>query len=286
MFETNKKILILFSLAIFTVLSSSQNILACTCLAKPTVLDSFEDSDLVITTKLISVEKVREKQDESDDEYIKSVKMKIEKVYKGNVKVGDEITFAQGGGADCIWTYDEELIGEKFLFYLDNITKGHPIFDDENTKNDELMYYPVTCGRSTGVANAADDILFIENIEKYRGRTRISGRLHSGNKNSPSLANIEVKIIGENKIYETNADKSGYYEIIDIPAGIYVVEPLMPKGWKLFRLSLQYQPSYLYNNLSASQEYDYKPDLKNQNQIPIFVRDKRHAELNLLFTKD
>jgi hypothetical protein len=287
MFDTNKKILILFSLAIFAILLSSQNILACSCLYKSTILDSFEDSDLVISTKLISMKKVREKQDEDDIGYITSVKMLVEKVYKGNVKVGDELTFAQGGGSDCIWTYDEEVIGQKFLFYLNKATKRNSSsFDDENTKNAELMYYPVTCGRSTRLANAADDILFIENIEKYRGRTRISGRLHNGNKNNPNFANIEVKILGVDKIYKTNTDKSGYYEIIDIPAGIYVVEPLMPKGWKLFRLSLQYQPSYLYNNLSASQEYDYKPDLKNQNQIPIFVRDKRHAELNLLFTKD
>lgn len=286
MFDVNKKILFLFSFVTFTILLSSQNILACSCLDKSTVLDSFEDSDLVITTKLISVKKVRQKQDENDNDHIKSVKMLVEKVYKGNVKVGDELTFAQGGGSDCIWTYDEELIGQKFLFYLNKATKGHPPSDNKILKNDKPMYYPVTCGRSTRLANAADDILFIENIEKYRGRTRISSRLRNGDKDSPTFANVEVKIIGENKIYKTNTDKNGFYEIIDIPAGIYVVEPSISKEWKLFRLGLEYEPSYLYNNLSAIQGYEYKPNLQNENQIPIFVRDKRHAELNLLFTKD
>lgn len=286
MLDINKKILVLFSFVLFTILLSVQNILACSCLAKSTALDSYESSDLVIATKLISVKKVREKEDEYDIRYITSVKMLVEKVYKGNVKIGDELTFAQGGGADCIWTYEEKLIGKKFLFYLNKPSKGHPIFDDENTKNAELMYYPVTCGRSTDLKNAADDIAFIENIEKYRGRTRISGKLQSGYKNSPSLANIEVKILSNDKIYKTNTDKNRFYEIIDIPAGIYVIEPSIPKGWKIFRFSLEYEPSYLYNNLSAIQEYNFKPDLQNENQIPIFVREKRHAELNLFITVD
>src|SRR4051794_39846188 len=103
-------IVVIFGVLLF-VLGTTQNTFACSCLAKPTVLDYFESSDLVVITKLMSVEKTGEKEGEYDIHYIRSVKMLVEKVYKGNVKEGDILTFGQGGGADCIWTFDEEWIG-------------------------------------------------------------------------------------------------------------------------------------------------------------------------------
>ena len=30
----------------------------------------------------------------------------------------DEIVFGQGGGADCIWTFNEQSVGHQYLFYL------------------------------------------------------------------------------------------------------------------------------------------------------------------------
>jgi hypothetical protein len=206
-------------------------VFACSCGSKPTVLDQFESSELVIAPEFVAVEKIREKEkeDEYDIDYIKSVSMRVEKVYKGNVKVGDILTFAQGG-ADCIWTFDEDGIGDEFLFYLENPSKGHPIFD--NKDNDaKPMYRAVTCGRSRGSKGTIDDLLYLDNLAKTRGRTRLSGTLGRWLSDAPSFAHIKIKITVKNKTYETKTDASGIYEIYDLPAAEYSVEPQIPAGW-------------------------------------------------------
>ena len=53
--------------------------------------------------------------------------MVVERVFKGKLKIRDEIVFGQGGGADCIWTFDEESIGHQFLFYLKRERSQHHI---------------------------------------------------------------------------------------------------------------------------------------------------------------
>lgn len=74
---------------------------ACSCCPTPNVLESFEKSDEVLILKALSVEKVKDDALHFVDD-VKSTQMVVEKVFKGNLKIGDEITFAQGGGADCI----------------------------------------------------------------------------------------------------------------------------------------------------------------------------------------
>jgi hypothetical protein len=69
------------------------NIYACSCGRKSTVPDAFEGANLVVATKIVSVEKLGEQQNETDIRYVKSTKMVVEKVYKGKLKVGDELTF-------------------------------------------------------------------------------------------------------------------------------------------------------------------------------------------------
>ena len=75
-----KLFVVLFFAAVFFV--NQQSVYACSCAAKPTVLDSFERSELVIAARVVSVEKIREKKDKYDIEYIKSTKMVVEKVYR------------------------------------------------------------------------------------------------------------------------------------------------------------------------------------------------------------
>lgn len=249
---------------------------ACSCRARPTVLDSYESSELVVAAKLVSVEKIREKERQYDINYITSVKMIVEKVYKGQVKVGEELTFRQGGGADCIWTFDEEDIGDKYLFYLGPPTKGHPIFN-EVAKDAKPMYYAVTCGRSRGLKSATDDLGYLDNLDKTRGRSRISGQLGNWYGEAPSFANIKIKFAGKSKTYETKTDKDGFYEIYDLPAGEYFVEPEPIKGWKINERMLEYSSGY---------EGRYGEKLATKNRVPIRLEDKRHAGLDLLYVYD
>ncbi len=263
-----KLFVVLFFAAVFFV--NQQSVYACSCAAKPTVLDSFERSELVIAARVVSVEKIREKKDKYDIEYIKSTKMVVEKVYKGNVKVGDELTFGQGGGSDCIWTFDEKYIGLKFLFYLGKPSKGR-WFDEDKDENAPLMYYAVTCGRSKGFDYAFDDLAYLNNIEKVRGKTRISGTFDSWHTKENLFGNLKIKIIGEKKTYEAKTDENGFFEIYDLPADFYAIEPQMPKGWKL--------DTYSFSRIASIRDYD-----KSKNQILIRLEEKRHASLDLLFT--
>src|SRR5688572_3718716 len=132
------------------ILLSAADVFACSCATKPTVLDYFEDSDLVVATRLASVEKIGEKESKYDIHHIRSATMIVTKVFKGNIKPGDAMKFAQGGGADCVWTFDEEWVGEEFLFYVDKPTKGHPWMGEEDSSA-EPMYRAITCGRSNSL---------------------------------------------------------------------------------------------------------------------------------------
>ena len=258
-----------------------QSAIACSCGPKPTLLDSFESSNLIIATKLISVEKTREKEREYDIGYISSVKMLVEKVYKGNVKEGDILTFGQGGGADCIWTYDEDSVGSRYLFYLGLPTKGHPFFNDEESNSEkEPMYHAVACGRSNGLTGAAADLAYLNNIEKLKGKTRFSGTYSVWSNDEPNFADLKIKIIGKKQTYYTKTNKDGFFEIYDLPPGDYVVQPTIPFGWK-------YNNYMLERSASLTRESEYE-DIKfdPKNGVPITIKEKRHAELDLVLDID
>ena len=252
---------------------------ACSCAGKPTVLGEFERSDLVIATELVAVNKVREKdeKDKYDIGYIDSVSMRVEKVYKGNAKIGDILTFRQGGGSDCGWTFDETNIGYEYLFYV-----NRPYSDEEvkfENKDAKLMYYAGFCGRSSGLKGAVDDLLYLNNLAKTRGRSRLSGTLESWSSDKPSFAGVKIKITGKKKIYETKTNANGVYEIYDLPADEYLVEPQMPNGWKISRFTNSEYTEYYPGESFAIQR-------KSKNQVSIVIDEKRHAALDLSFSID
>lgn len=267
-----------FLAIVLFVLCTVQNASACSCLGKPTVLDAFEDADVVVITKLVSVEKINEKEGEYDTRYITSVKMLVQKVYKGNVKEGALLTFAQGGGADCIWTFDEAQIGIEYLFYLAKPSRGHPMLEPD--KQAPLMYYAVTCGRSRSITGAKDDLSYLNNIQKLQGKTRFSGTLDVWFDDGPSFANLNIKIVGKNKTYQTKTDKDGFFEIYDLPPGDYFILPTIPFGWKINNYMLERSTS-----LTRQNEYDrFQVDLKKG--IPVTIKPKRHSNLDLIFDID
>jgi hypothetical protein len=256
-----------FLLFAFTVLIFDARVAnACSCGAKPTVLDAYEGAGAVVIAKVISIEKA-EKEDEDNlgADGIKSAKLVVQKVFKGKLKAGDEMTFGQGGGADCVWTFDEESIGDEILFYA-----GTP---EKNQK----LWYAGTCGRSRGAQYAIDDLLYLNNLKKVQGKTRISGTIGFGFREDPdwSVGNRTVHIIGNNKIHKLKTDENGVYEIYGLPAGRYFVAPEMPKGWKLGRYWLAYSPSFAGDEGTTI-----------TNKIPIMLEAKKHAALDIGFEID
>ena len=198
-----KKKLIFGLLLTATFLLAQQNTIACSCGPIWTVLDEFQMSELTITAKAVSFIK-NNKNDVYFRNNITAVKMVVEKVYKGNVKVGDEILIGQDNdsGVWCAWSFEETVIGKEFLFYLDDRKM-------KLDKNSRPIYYVSFCGKSTSLDQATGDLLFLDNLSKLHGKTRISGRIKCYNKLCPSAVNIEVKFTGEGKTFTTRTDKNG-----------------------------------------------------------------------------
>lgn len=261
---------------------------ACTCGARPTVLDAYESSNLVVAVRLGSVDKIREKEREFDVGYIRSVTMIVEKVYKGDVKLGAELKFAQGGGADCIWTYDEKWVGEKFLFYLRQPTiapsfgegmNSASVFPREGGPLDVPMFHPITCGRSNGLNSALDDLAYLDNLSKVKGKTRISGRFGNWYGRGFNPAGIKVRVVGKNKTFIVQTNKNGFFEIYDLPPGDYLAQVEVPFGWKI--------NDYMLRRTSTGfDEWDPASQRKRSDQIPIRIAPARHVSLDLIFDID
>ncbi|HNQ15986.1 MAG TPA: hypothetical protein PKM58_10500, partial [Pyrinomonadaceae bacterium] len=176
------------SLALTLTLSASI-VFACSCLKPRPLLDEYEDSESVIIAKVVAVDK--DPTDPNLKDGMLGARMVVDKVYKGPLKPNEEIAFAQGGGADCIWTYSDQSIGHRVLLFLDPPKRRNRYAADSTvSKIDVAMRYIVVgCGRSRSVDDAAPDIRFLENRGKLIGKTRISGSFNSWTSELPEPRN-------------------------------------------------------------------------------------------------
>jgi len=209
----------------FAVLFSANIAKACSCISSS--LDSaIEDSANIVILKLQAVEKYQEGEKGYGYGGIKQSKLTVEKVFKGNLKVGQELIFTQGGG-DCVWTFNEKIIGMDFLFFL-------------GKKPNDNLWAAFVCSRSNSVKSAADDLMYLEKMSKVKGKTRLSGTIMqvdepavAGEEGSyKRLAGIKVTIVGNGKKIELKTDENGVYEIYDLPVGKYKVTTEKINGYK------------------------------------------------------
>lgn len=263
---------LLFSTAL--ILAAAKTATACSCAPRPTVLDELERSDEVVIVRAVSVEKFQESEGRNYPYGVKSTTMVVEKVFKGKFKVRDEIVFGQGSGADCIWTFGENSVGHQFLLYLIRPEKlSHPF------PNEAGLWFAFTCGRSNGLSAATEDLLYLENESKLRGRTRISGIVTAGSI-YPDLdvEGKKIKIIGPNNTYQTKTNKDGIFEIYDLPPGKYFIEPETPAGWKVDPNWFRYSASIIG---SENRELERSP-----KQLALMLEPKRHASVYIGLTID
>lgn len=259
------------SLFALILLLSVRTAVACSCAGSPTVLESYNYSDVVVMVSAMSIEKAEPEktaapgQMSNGENYVdgvKSTSMRVEQVFKGSLKVGDEMIFLQGGGADCIWTFNESDIGKKFLFYL----RQH---------KESSRWMAGTCGRSNRADYAGDDLLYLNNLNKVRNKTRISGTLRFLYDAGETLAGRKVRIIGAKRTVDLKTDDNGVYEVYDLPTGRYFVEPEVPKGWKVGSFWLGYSPSIDRNAKEGS-----------LLRIPVVLEANKHAGLDIMFEID
>jgi hypothetical protein len=243
--------LFVFVISFFNPHTASAN----SCFKKPTVLDEYEWAKEVIIARAVLL---KSSEEENKNEVIHA-KLIVEKIFKGNLNIGDEI------GVGCYlssWPFTEEDNNKQFLFYLTSI-------------GDSKTWLASECGRSNPIEYADDDLLYLNNIDKVRGKTRISGALEFDKNADQSVEGIKIHIIGPNRSYEVTTDKHGVYEIYDLPAGAYLVEPDAPFGWKINEFWLYYSPS------RTTKIEKHRP-----NQVPIFLPEKKHASLDFHFEID
>jgi hypothetical protein len=195
---------------------------ACVLLPLPTVLDEYEQSDVIIIARVVSIEKTKEPDPRHLN--IRSATMVVQKVFKGNVKVQDALSFAQGNGIDCLWSFDEKMIGSEFLLYLSSPDKAS-----------KLWY--LGQGRSAESSTAGNDLLYLNNLENVRGKTRVSGTLDADFPAAGKNVRIvrENKTFGKNKTFQTTTDEHGVYEVYGLPPGKYLIAPEMPYSWIIDR---------------------------------------------------
>ena len=142
----------------------AQGVFACECPAPSgkarAISDEFERAATVIKAIVVWGP------DQTEWNEQQSIKMRVEKVYKGKVKVDEILTFGQSGGRDCLWYFRKEDVGQRYLFYLDKPTKARPhkVNDEIEKSNAEAKYYVSTCGRSAAIDQAASDIAFLDKV--------------------------------------------------------------------------------------------------------------------------
>jgi hypothetical protein len=218
----------------------------------PTVLDAYEEADVVIIARMISIEKTKEPDPVHFD--VRSATMVIQKIFKGNVKLQDRISFAQGNGIDCLWMFDEKMIGQEYLLYL-NIPE----------QRSDLWY--LGQGRSGELGATANDLRYLNNVEKVRGQTRVSGTLED----DFPVAGRKVRIIGRSKSFQTTIDENGVYEIYGLPPGNYLIAPELPYGWII--------------DQEGFPTVSEKPSHSN-TQKAFTLKPKRHAVIDFAFKID
>lgn len=209
-----RKILAVSFLVIFSLGLRFTPAIACALLPLPTVLDASEQAGVVIIARVISIEKTKEPDPVHLN--IRSATMVVLKVFKGKVKVQDVISFAQGSGIDCRWTFDETMIGREYLLYLNPPEEASDLWD-------------LRQGRSSEVSDAANDILYLNKVDKVQGKTRVSGTLDD----AFPVAGKNVRIIGKSKTFQTVTNEDGVYEVYGLPPGRYLIAPEMPYGWMI-----------------------------------------------------
>ena len=201
-------------------------VIACVRAPKPTVLQAYDESDVVVIARAISVEKLSDQSEKPmTGTLVRSTTMEVEKVFKGNLRVGDKIVFGQGNGIRCTWVFYEDDVGKEYLFYLDSPPKNE-------------LWYEYGLGRSQLLEHGDDDLLYLNKMDKVRGRTRISGVLDDDGLAGLNLEGQTIRVTGKNRTYVAKTDKNGVYELYDVPPGRYVLEPELKFGWKVDEFDL------------------------------------------------
>jgi hypothetical protein len=147
-----------FTVAAAAILLQTSIAFACTCAPKRSVLEEYEWAKVVVIARVASLDNAAKEDKRRHNYGVQSSRLVIEKVYKSDVRTGDELVLAQGDGMNCLMRFSEDNIGDRALFYL-----GDP--------RDGALLALSFCGRSADVKRATEDLLYLDKMDEVRGKT-------------------------------------------------------------------------------------------------------------------
>ena len=240
-----KKGLILLCMSFFVMAAVSLRDArpAILCIAS-NALDRLEGTKHALIAKLAATNNTIEEDDNRG--FNGTAILTVEKVYKGGMKPGEKINLFR---TTLGFSFEERDIGREYLLYL-----GEP-------QGNPPRYALDPCGGGDVKGPATEDILYLNNISNVRGKTRISGRLTLNLMNSSiSPGGMIITIRQGGKAWEAPVDSNGIFEIYDLPAGEYEIEPPLPYGWGI-------------SSAGSSSAYIEKSAIDN-GKIPVVVGEK------------
>ena len=205
---------------------------ACECRAMPPVAESLDNAEIVMTARVTSVDGYITARSADKKDVTPTTKLIVERVFKGNVKQGDEIIIQPHPGR-CDRLFDKSNVGQEYLYFL-------PKPESSDPATTQPIFSQTICDRITKLENAGLDLEYLENVEKYRGRTRVSGRIRpdiwgsqAGSTAFPSIDGIEIDLKSKAEAFSAKTASDGGYEFFDLTAGTYALRARVPKGWKV-----------------------------------------------------
>ncbi|CAN5827743.1 hypothetical protein BH20ACI4_BH20ACI4_02270 [soil metagenome] len=211
------QIVVIFCSTLLLFFLSNGFVYACSCKPNETVDKEFNKTPNVLVLTLKNVELLDKKSE--DGENIWHSTFQVEKVFKGNLKVNDKLT-VKNNFFGCHWSFSDESVGTKYLFYLDEKPEK------------ESIWRLSSCSRSGSTQDTADDLLYLENMEKVRNKTRLSGSVEQLVREMTAQGMLEqrnylsertIRLSGNGKEIKLKTDVNGVYEIYDLLPGKYKI---------------------------------------------------------------
>ena len=200
-----------FSILAFVFLTFASDSLACLCDALPNPpCRAYWETPAIFSGVVTSITPIN-----TDGVGERKVSIKVERAYKGIDKNQVEV-FTGDGRMDCGFPFE---VGERYLVYANNY-------------NDVLS--TSYCMRTHNLSRAKEDIDYIEGLPSMPDGVTIFGNIAKIGRFSyvtKPIVNLGIKIEGPDsgRTESLRTDGKGNFKIQGIPAGIYLVNPLLPK---------------------------------------------------------
>ncbi len=250
--KAQKHLTVIFCSSLFLLFWSANSAYACMCKPNETVDKEFKNTPNVVVLTLQNVELLDKKSQGGANIWHST--FTVDKAFKGNLKTDDKLIF-KNEYFGCGWSFSEELVGTKYLLYLGE------------KPGEENIWQVSRCSRSGSAKDTAEDLLFLENLEKAKDKTRLSGSVTQLVREMTSEGMLEkltylsgknIHITGNGKDVTLKINENGVYEIYDLPPGKY-------------KITLEKISGYSFTN-------------ENTDLVKVEIKAKSHTEEDIFYS--